>query len=441
MAYNQREEVIWPRLVANKFFKRPMGNSSYVADLSSRDKARSALSDDQQVAKQPQGSNKNPITYRLFAGTWNVGGTIPPDDLNLEDWLDTRNNSHDIYVLGFQEIVPLSCTNILGPEKSKITMKWNSLIRATLNKSLSNSRKEQEPKAGERQKVYPVKNASSSSFAQDFQCIISKQMVGILVSVWVRGDLHRYICQTSVSCVGCGIMGCLGNKGAISVRFWLHETSFCFVCCHLTSGGREGDEVYRNSDAMEILSRTTFPRGHSLNLPQKILNHDRVVLLGDLNYRISLPESSTRSLVEQKEWKALLDNDQLRGEVNSGRAFEGWQEGVITFSPTYKYFPNSDTYYDIQGKKGKKKRAPAWCDRILWNGRGFKQMYYNRCESNLSDHRPVRALFYVDVDAPRNLNSLRSFFSSNRFEKLMINRGEDFTEDDQKASVRYIEIM
>jgi hypothetical protein len=52
---------------------------------------------------------------------------------------------------------------------------------------------------------------------------------------------------------------------------------------------------------------------------------------------------------------------QLRGEFTSGRTFEGWQEGTITFLPTYKYFPNSDTYYDcIQGKKGKKKRAPAW---------------------------------------------------------------------------------
>ncbi|KAJ3702993.1 hypothetical protein LUZ61_006698 [Rhynchospora tenuis] len=435
MAHNQREEVIWPRLVANKIFKRPTNNSS------SCDKVTSALSDNQQTGKRPQDNKRDPITYKLFASTWNVGGIIPPDDLNLEDWLDTRNNSYDIYVLGFQEIVPLSCKNVLGPEKSKITMKWNSLIRATLNKSLSNSQKEQlEPKGGEKQKVYPVKNASSS-FVHDFQCIISKQMVGILVSIWVRGDLHRYIRRTSVSCVGCGIMGCLGNKGAISVRFWLHETSFCFVCCHLTSGGREGDEVYRNSDAMEILSRTTFPRGHSLNLPQKILDHDRVVLFGDLNYRISLPESRTRTLVELKEWKALLDNDQLRGEVNSGRAFEGWQEGIITFSPTYKYFPNSDTYYEIQGKKGKKKRAPAWCDRILWTGRGFKQMYYNRCESKLSDHRPVRALFYVDVDAPRNLNSLRSFFLSDRFEKLMINSGEVFTGDDQNGTVRYIEII
>jgi hypothetical protein len=63
----------------------------------------------------------------------------------------------------------------------------------------------------------------------------------------------------------------------VSVRFRLHETSFCFVCCHLASGGREGDEKYRNSNVAEILSRTRFPRSPSLDLPLKILDHEYVI--------------------------------------------------------------------------------------------------------------------------------------------------------------------
>lgn len=52
---------------------------------------------------------------------------------------------------------------------------------------------------------------------------------------------------------------------------------------------------------------------------------------------------------------------QLRTEVSVGRVFDGWHEGAITFSPTYKYYPNSDEYYGcIQRKKGEKRRVPAW---------------------------------------------------------------------------------
>jgi hypothetical protein len=36
----------------------------------------------------------------MFAGTWNVGGITPPDDLELADWLETKAKSYDIYVLG-----------------------------------------------------------------------------------------------------------------------------------------------------------------------------------------------------------------------------------------------------------------------------------------------------------------------------------------------------
>jgi hypothetical protein len=59
----------------------------------------------------------------------------------------------------------------------------------------------------------------------------------------------------------------------------------------------------------------------------------------------------------------ILNNLQLRSEVESeGGAFHGWNEGAIAFSPTYKYYPNSDTYYGCasHGRKGEKRRAPAW---------------------------------------------------------------------------------
>jgi uncharacterized protein YfeS len=42
--------------------------------------------------------------------------------------------------------------------------------------------------------------------------IVSKQMVGIYVSVWVQRKLRRHIHHLKVSQVGVGLMGYMGNK-------------------------------------------------------------------------------------------------------------------------------------------------------------------------------------------------------------------------------------
>ena len=137
-------------------------------------------------------------------------------------------------------------------------------------------------------------------------CLVaSKQMVGIFLTVWVKSDLRDDVRNMKVSCVGRGLMGYLGNKvhfcqwnfpefesefimkisiliclvfqGSISISMSVHQTSFCFVCSHLTSGQKEGDELRRNSDVMEILRKTRFPRVHGMGdsgSPQTILEHE-----------------------------------------------------------------------------------------------------------------------------------------------------------------------
>jgi hypothetical protein len=66
----------------------------------------------------------------------------------------------------------------------------------------------------------------------------------------------------------------------VSVRFLLHGTSFCFVCCHLASGGEDGDALRRNADAAGIVSRTSFSgrrdglTQEELQLPRKIFDHE-----------------------------------------------------------------------------------------------------------------------------------------------------------------------
>lgn len=50
----------------------------------------------------------------------------------------------------------------------------------------------------------------------------------------------------------------------------------------------------------------------------------------------------------------------------------------------------------MDSQKGKKRRAPAWWDRMLWHGELIKQKRYERCELKLSDHRPVRGIFAIN---------------------------------------------
>lgn len=73
----------------------------------------------------------------------------------------------------------------------------------------------------------------------------------------------------------------------------VHRTSFCFVCSHLASGEKEGDELRRNSDVAEILKNTQFPKTYKCScrrFPEKILDHEYVT---NLNPNHTLTQKST----------------------------------------------------------------------------------------------------------------------------------------------------
>ncbi|KAK4434131.1 Type IV inositol polyphosphate 5-phosphatase 3 [Sesamum alatum] len=239
--------------------------------------------------------------------------------------------------------------------------------------------------------------------------MVSKQMVGIFITIWVRRSLRRHIQNLNVSTVGVGVMGYIGNKGSISVSMSIHQTLFCFICTHLTSGEKDGDVVKRNADVHEIHRRTRFNSLSAVGLPGRIYDHERIIWLGDLNYRINLSYEQTRELISKKEWSKLVERDQLIKEFKKGRPFYGWSEGTLSFAPTYKYELNSESYYGADPKAGR--RTPAWCDRILSFGTGMKLLSYRRSEIKLSDHRPVTASYMVEVEvfSPKKLQRALTF--------------------------------
>lgn len=82
------------------------------------------------------------------------------------------------------------------------------------------------------------------------------------------------------------------------------------------------------------------------------------------------PHSDPTSL--QATIDSLLPHDELRYAQKKRMAFhDGWREGPITFLPTYKYDVGSVGLLD----SSEKKRAPSWCDRILYRTRRDKLAY------------------------------------------------------------------
>jgi len=107
-----------------------------------------------------------------------------------------------------------------------------------------------------------------------FVRIVSKQMVGIFLTVWVRRGLRKCVQNLKVSTVGIGAMGYIGNKGAVSVSMSVYQTMFCFVCSHLAAGEKPGDVHKRNADVHEIHRRTRFAAPGDLQLPRDIHDHE-----------------------------------------------------------------------------------------------------------------------------------------------------------------------
>jgi hypothetical protein len=347
------------------------------------------------------------VSCRICIGTYNAAGKPPPDGLDISQWLgtDTGGEQADMYVLGFQEVVPLNAGNVFGAEDGRPALAWEELIRDTLTRtqpstsrpkyryrshpatptrdgsdelfpggtdtetdddmlfsfpvqaeeyiastprmlgamddseacdrdeqqqqrtllktmsktdriglawpeqpldllamstastSLSssssfkssrsfgahrpfmNSRVADEPRddgpamVADLDDALPLRGKKSGA-RSPFVRIVSKQMVGLFLTIWVRRGLRRCVQNLKVSTVGVGAMGYIGNKGAVSASMSVYQTMFCFVCSHLSAGERPGDLLKRNADVQEIHRRTRFAGPGGLELPRDIYDHE-----------------------------------------------------------------------------------------------------------------------------------------------------------------------
>lgn len=144
-----------------------------------------------------------------------------------------------------------------------------------------------------------------------------------------------------VDTIKTGLGGYHGNKGSVSIRFLLDDSSICFCNVHLAA--HQNELISRNNDAATIIKDTRFKallQNYTVDGGDgtMILDHESVVLAGDLNYRLeSLGRLDVLRMVEERNWTSLVEHDQLTEQLLSNPYFAlaDFSEGQITFCSNF----------------------------------------------------------------------------------------------------------
>ncbi|WVQ76507.1 hypothetical protein IAR50_006177 [Cryptococcus sp. DSM 104548] len=390
-------------------------------------------------------SYTSPIPIQIRCATYNVNNKIPPKGTTELAGL-VGEGEEDLIVVGLQEADLRVGAMFVGQGNSRADS-WEEALLSGLG----------------------ARNG-------EFEKLVMTQYVGVVTIILVRKSLRPYISRIETAERGIGLLGFGGNKAGVAVRMKVYDTVFCFVNSHLAAFSTALDR--RRLDFSTLRSTLTFPRppitnvdafkppitrvnssvstksagikdGKSEDGKEDEGNEEKVgvdvvnpvfeefwpeegkalgvddshvlVWLGDLNYRIDLPDAEVREKVEAQEWQSLLEKDQLRQDAAAKKSFAGFQEGDIDFPPTFKYVHGSSTF-DF-------KRAPAYTDRVLYslppsplsapttsnpnptgptNQHSLEVTSYTSHPILWSDHRPVSCSFAVsaskvDQEARRNV--------------------------------------
>lgn len=308
----------------------------------------------------------------LFVATWNMSGFIPPSSFELTTELFDmdENPNPDLVVINLQDIFDGGSNN--DPEK--LITSWSSLILSNLARL-----DEDDP----------------------FILMKAKEYFGCVTLIFAKERLKARISKVSYDTIKFGLMG---NRGAVLIKLFIDDSSFCFINCQLDAGIQYSK--YRLADINDIHTRAFQSQEVGKTKEEKLEFLDYRFLIGDLNFGINLPEAQILKNVEDIE-ELLRQNNQEKAneklmnfigfdEFNTSKNYSDflikYQEPKPNFMPTAVYDPFSTIYQS--------NTTPSWSDRIFVaanEGCILKQFFYKRKEFVDSTHRPVTGYYTVEV--------------------------------------------
>ncbi|CAJ1372290.1 unnamed protein product [Effrenium voratum] len=194
------------------------------------------------------------------------------------------------------------------------------------------------------------------------------------------------------------------NKGGLLAKLEVGGASLCFISAHLAA--KTGKVQRRNQDVAEILWGTKVS-GMDLDAPS-YCHHS--FFFGDLNYRLDLPQDveqeeawevdNVLSQIEAKDFRGLLEHDQLHAEMEAGHVLQGFTAAWPSWAPTYRVLRRAGNFFD-------RERVPSYCDRVLHRslpgcqGALLLQSFTSAPEVPTSDHKPIVSSWHLGYVAAR----------------------------------------
>lgn len=285
---------------------------------------------------------------RIFVGTWNMNGQAPPPQLNDFMLPDDLEHVPDVIAVGTQE-------------SFSERFEWEVHIQETVGPS---------------------------------HLLLHSATLGTIhLAIFIRRDLLWFCSVAEDSSYSVRPGTAFKTKGAVAIGFMLFGTSYLFITAHLTAHLEKVKE--RIQDVKRIVRSLDLPKQLPVRHKSKDVtqNFDCIFWCGDLNFRLSQPRDEVVQWVAEQRFPVpkplALQSDQLFNSRIEGSIFREFEEGPITFPPTYKYDPGTQRF-----DTSHKLRAPAYTDRILFKSKGLSR---RRDSSGSTSVGPLECLMYTSV--------------------------------------------